>query len=308
MIHWNVTRGDPATSSTVSVGGTAPDLRAAVVQAVVAARELHQPPDGAPTPWVAVQVDGVNLSIEQRLNAPGVTDEDIAQELEEGIMHFKSAIAEFESSAPPTPAAPLAPFAYPTPSGSVAEQWGRIAQWLADNTTAPQPVGAPPNTIADAETATGVTWPAELVQLYTMVNGFPHENWVQLLPQHELFDLDRLVEKRDMMIEIWGDLDSENDQDDEAPGQAGETAWTFLPEFLPFAGLDGYFLFVDTRPGPRHGCVTEFGKSSADEYGPKWRSLSAMLRALADSLRDGTPFDSGAVRAVEGGKLVWNFL
>lgn len=36
--------------------------------------------------------------------------------------------------------------------------------------------------------------------------------------------------------------------------------FTYMPEFIPFAGLDGYLLFVDTGPGDLYGCVTEFDK------------------------------------------------
>lgn len=87
---------------------------------------------------------------------------------------------------------------------------------------------------------------------------------------------------------------------------AGEAAWTFLDEFIPIAGMDGYFLFVDTRPGELSGCVTVFDKVDSDDAGPQWHSISALLDDLATSLETGTPFDGGWRHAVVEGRLQWD--
>ncbi|MFC8933840.1 hypothetical protein ACFT1A_17345 [Rhodococcus sp. NPDC057135] len=50
-------------------------------------------------------------------------------------------------------------------------------------------------------------------------------------------------------------------------------------------------MFVDTGPGDLYGCVTEFDNFAADDAGPRWVSLSAMLADLADSLETGSTFD-----------------
>ncbi|MDJ0362433.1 hypothetical protein [Rhodococcus sp. H29-C3] len=78
-----------------------------------------------------------------------------------------------------------------------------------------------------------------------------------------------------------------------------------LSEFVPFAGIDGNLLFVDTRPGPSHGCVTDFDEAGADDGGPQWVSISAMLTDLADALESGHPFAGAWTPSVVDGQLKW---
>lgn len=106
-----------------------------------------------------------------------------------------------------------------------------------------------------------------------------------------------------MKLDGWGEFDEEMlsalTERDTAGGEAG----TFRPEFIPFAGRDGYLLVVDTRLGPMHGCVTEFDKVDADATGPRWVSVSALLTDLADSLETGSEFFGGWGPHVIGGQL-----
>ncbi|MFD3596718.1 SMI1/KNR4 family protein [Nocardia sp. NPDC058640] len=187
---------------------------------------------------------------------------------------------------------------------SVTEQWARISTWLNANLPSVPLIGADPEQIDRAAEKTGTPWPEELSTLFTHINGFPHEHWLRLLPVHELFDLDRVVQEHQLELDIWREFDEETGRPAAA---AGDPAGTYLPQFLPFAGLDGNLLFVDTRPGPLHGCVTEFDKVDADDAGPRWTSLSAMLTDLAHSLETGTPFDQHWLPKVEAGELNWQF-
>ncbi|MHA4854392.1 SMI1/KNR4 family protein [Rhodococcus sp. MSC1_016] len=199
----------------------------------------------------------------------------------------------------------------PTSAGSVTEQWTRIAQWLRTNLTSAPIIGAGRAEVAQAVDATGIAWPAELVVFFEQINGFPHEDWVSLLPAHELFDLERLVQERQMELDIWGELDEEMGRASANGGGdsvAGEIAWTYLPEFIPFAGLDGNLLFVDARPGDLHGCITEFDKVDTDVAGPRWVSLGAMLTDLANSLEVGVAFDGRWKATVTEGKLSWQYV
>ncbi|MEN0138126.1 MAG: SMI1/KNR4 family protein [Rhodococcus sp. (in: high G+C Gram-positive bacteria)] len=191
---------------------------------------------------------------------------------------------------------------------AVTEQWTRIAHWLRTNLTSSPIAGADRAQITRAVDTTGVEWPDELTAFFEQVNGFPHENWVALMPAHELFDLDRLVEERQMELDIWGELDEEMGGAPVRGNSAGTTAFTYLPEFLPFAGLDGNLLFIDTRPGDLYGCITEFDNVDTDTAGPRWASLTAMLSDLADSLETGAAFGGGWKRAVTDGNLNWQYL
>ncbi|MFC6012281.1 hypothetical protein [Nocardia lasii] len=190
-----------------------------------------------------------------------------------------------------------------SPSPSITEQWGRVAAWLRANLSSVTLNGAEPADLTRTIEAIGGTWPAELSTLFTHINGFAREHWVRLLPLHDLFDLDRLVREYRVELEVWGDVDA--DMVPHAP-LAGDTAGTYLRQFVPFAGEDGNLLFVDTRPGPLHGCVSEFDKVSADG-GPRWASLSAMFADLADSLETGAVFDQYWAPSVEQGELCWEF-
>lgn len=194
-----------------------------------------------------------------------------------------------------------------TSSKSVVGQWSRVAQWLADNLSSVSISGAAEEQIQDAMRATGGIWPEELTSFFRLINGFPRENWISIFPAHELFDLDRAVSERQLELDIWGEIDADMGAEPQIDTSAGDYVGTYLPYFLPFAGQDGYLLFVDARPGPLHGCVTEFQKVDADGAGPKWPSLSAMLTELADSLEAGTAFE-GHTPAVVDGELRWQLV
>lgn len=195
---------------------------------------------------------------------------------------------------------------HPTPPGSVHEQWARIEDWLLAR--------FPENSIslADAETiekaiyATGENWPSELVDLFELANGgMTGTSFTAILPRHQFLTLEAMVEERAEMIRIWADGWTSSAHP--IPPTAGVTSFTFAPAFIPFAGLDGNFLFVDTRPGELYGCISEFDKSGSDERGPRWLSLSATLTDLADSLAQNKEFDDGWRWSTDGSALQWDW-
>jgi hypothetical protein len=86
----------------------------------------------------------------------------------------------------------------------------------------------------------------------------------------------------------------------------GEPAGTGANSFIPFAtNGSGCVMFVDSRPGPRSGCVTEFQREDADYDGPRWDSVAAMLEAIATGLEQDTPIDE-AQPVVADGLLDWD--
>lgn len=298
MVGWSVSWPQPHTSRTHLRNGDAPDRDAAISAVITTGRRVATTgPDR-----LGVGID-TTLTHVSGFADPQVSDGQLRQRIEAALA------AEEERAAQPVPPPPRRAVPHhATPAGSVGQQWGRVASWLAANTRGAPPAGAPTGQIDAAEAATGVVWPAELKELYTLVNSFPRHSWVQLLPQHDLLDLDDLIETRARSLRIWNEpaTDLPAYQLEPTP-LAGQEAGTFLPQFLPFAGGDGYRLFVDTRPGPLTGCVTEFGKYDADESGPRWHTVSAMLTDLADSLENQAPFDNGAVPSLENGHLVWDY-
>lgn len=89
--------------------------------------------------------------------------------------------------------------------------------------------------------------------------------------------------------------------------EAGTPAWIYLDSFVPVAERDGYLLLYDARPGPRNGCITQYGRDTADESGPTWPSLAALLDDLATALETGATFDNHWHAVAESATLTWNF-
>ncbi|MFC6012282.1 SMI1/KNR4 family protein [Nocardia lasii] len=298
VFYWDVARG-----SAHSRFGSAADRAAAVRDLIGVARTIASLRDegGAPLNTVVQVRVGDEFAVAPTFDDPTLSDAELSRRIDEAIR----AQNELNRSVPvPPPPAATVPTRSATSPSSVTEQWTRVATWLRANLSSVALNGAEPADLARAVEATNIPWPEELSTLFTHINGFPREHWVQLFPTHELFDLDRLVTEHHIELDVWGEFGEEL----EAPAPAaGDPAGTYLPQFLPFAGRDGNLLFVDTRPGPLHGCVTEFDKVGADDDGPRWTALSAMLADLAHSLETGTTFDRQWLPTVEAGQLLWQF-
>ncbi|WP_032405457.1 hypothetical protein [Rhodococcoides fascians] len=286
-MKWFVSASSAETISSTNRTGESADWDEAVAQAIQTGRELTHADDGTQLGPARNYRIGDGEVVSAVDGSSTASDDDLRRRIQQQT-EYDAGVAN----------------AAPTPSKSVAEQWARIAQWLADNISSVSIAGAADEQIQDAMRSTGGLWPEELTSFFRLVNGFPRENWVSIFPMHELFDVDRTVSERQLELDIWGEIDAEMGAEPQVGSAAGEYVGTYLPEFIPFAGADGYLLFVDARWGPLHGCVTEFQKVDADSAGPKWPSLSAMLTDLADSLENGTVFD-GHTHSVVDGQLRW---
>ncbi|UNN02015.1 SMI1/KNR4 family protein [Rhodococcus opacus] len=203
---------------------------------------------------------------------------------------------------------------------TVSAEWARIIRWCSRHapvTARGIEPGASPDEIAAAETATGVTWPDDLREWYALQNGarFQDERTGifpgSVFPLHVLLSLDQVLERRDDLLSLWrqmilSDPDFTGSDPFEIPESepAGTTAWMFLPSFVPFTSQSGFLYFVDTRPGPRHGCVTEYAHADVDSRGPKWSGIATMLATHADSLESGTPLANFRPVVVDGA-LKW---
>jgi hypothetical protein len=174
---------------------------------------------------------------------------------------------------------------------------------LSANTKTPAEYQVP--AVAAEEVAVDADgWPDELVERLRLHTGVPR----RLLPLNALLTSTEIRSERSMMLNVWEGLtadDPEMAQGDPSLQQAGAPAYRLLPEYIPFAGLDGYFWFIDTRSGPMRGCITEYSRDTADDGGPKWHSLSSMLSDLADSLETGAAFDRTWLPHIIDNQLDW---
>ena len=283
--------------------------RAAAMDAVLGeGRQAVRAAQGAAVEDMAYVKIGDELGHVSGFIDPNLGGDELRVRIEDAFARMRERTAALEEAAQTSSPAVVVPAVLSsTPAGSVTEQWDRIEQWLRAHLPEVPIIGASTGSIERAVEATAVTWPQELVDLFGHINGFPREAWVQLFPVHELFDLDRVVDERRLELEVWGELDDDSGAEPLTDSFAGEAVETFVPEFVPFAGRDGNLLFVDTRPGPLHGCVTEFDKVGADDVGPRWVSISALLTELADSLEHGTVFDGRWAPTVADGRLEWHY-
>lgn len=186
---------------------------------------------------------------------------------------------------------------------NVAHAWNRIASWCdvhAPVTAAAFAAGLPEEVIDEYQASTGVQWPADLRELYRVHNGSAtHDDHSGLylgsiLPDKFLYPIDVAAELRLTLLETWDetiydnpDEYAEDEMDRRERDPAGTAAAMFIPSYIPFAGLDDYHYFVDTRGGALRHCVSEYAADATDNGGPLWASVTVMLSAHAHALEEG---------------------
>lgn len=303
---WQVACPTSTPGASVLVSGQEANRAEALRVLVDAGLRLLQreTPDASPLSPIFVCL-GAEFAWVRGFGDRALSKADLAQVVLDGIEGERHQTIERMAAAATRASRP--PVRHATEPSSVVQQWNRIAAWFDRNVPDYVIIGADETRIADVQRRTGVEWPSELVELFRCVDGLPREPWMALFPKYELFGLDAMLDERERMTDIWQSGDAENDPDRVISETAGEAAWTFLDEFIPIAGLDGYFLFVDTRPGELYGCVTTFDKVDSDDAGPQWLSISALLDDLATSLETGTPFDGRWRHEIVEGHLQWDY-
>ena len=196
----------------------------------------------------------------------------------------------------------------------IEASWARITTWLqahAPATAATLRPAAPAEELARTEESTGVLWPQQLRTWFTLHDGWDRDAWASVLPGWSSpMSLTRSLEERQIWLDVWRDL-ADDDEDiaarrtEAAQQQAGQVAGVFLPSFVPLdEDQSGDVLFVDCRPGPRHGCVTHWMNHDFDHYGLGWWSIGQMLSDVAEHLEQQTPCRYWRPR-VEDGSLRW---
>ena len=192
----------------------------------------------------------------------------------------------------------------------VTTSWTRIMTWLQTHAPATAQALRPPAPAAElaaAQERTGVSWPSELQEWFGLHDGWERDAWPSILPGWSSpMSLQRCLDDWRMQQEIWADL-AGGDEDvaaqlvDAAGEDAGEMAGVFLPSFVPLdEDQSGDVLFVDCRPGPRQGCVTEWMKENFDSAGVGWWSIGQMFSDVADHLENQTACRFWRPQVVDG--------
>lgn len=304
VTYWAVARPGSGSDGVLVRDGYVAGDDAAIAQIAEVGMQLAASEDGSrPQIWVALGSTEALVSGygDQSLDRVGLEAEIRRSVTEEGNKQRRAAVESMTASSTHA-RSPV----HSTPLGSVHDQWNRITEWLRGRFPGTTIEGADRGSVDAAMTKTGQNWPVELIELFTLVNGVRDDRLLGLLHRFAFLTLDDAIWHWESSIHIWDEsarLYGGGPVD--APIEAGVQADTFIAAFVPFAGLDGNFLCVDTRPGPMHGCVTEFDKVGADEPGPQWVSISTMLTDLAESLTTSTAFDDGWYWTTDNGALEW---
>ena len=177
------------------------------------------------------------------------------------------------------------------PGADAYEQWVRITMCLiragvgttAD--TGPRGQTSPLHSrVRDAITDAGL--PPKTLPLFwfNLLTEYPDDRWTTLIPGYDLLTIEQSFDVRQRTLNAWVGIGADY------PSQAGEPAYTYIPEYIPLAERDAYLLVYDARPGPQHGMILEFEKVDADDDTTRWKSLTHFLGDLAFALENRTPF------------------
>ncbi len=196
----------------------------------------------------------------------------------------------------------------------VRRSWNEIVGWCAAHAPATAAVLQAPAdeaALADAEAATEVAWPEELVAWLRMSDGADRSLEGDVIPFGFVpLGVEHIVEDWKMLTGISDEVVGAEEMASGEVLPAGTITPGFLRSWVPFAAdFGGSFLFADLRSGPRHGCVCEY-EDGAYIRAPIWNDIAHLLDTIAAALRDGRwvhpgDADHDLVPTVEDSRLGW---
>jgi hypothetical protein len=197
---------------------------------------------------------------------------------------------------------------------TLAGVWSTYMQILRERAPVTAASIRPPCAAADVLAAERMTapWTEELREFYRLQDGqdatYAGGSYSgEALPDLRLYPLDEAV-----ALHSWW-LKTRHSTEHLGPNWlaevrdqgAGESAATFLPEYIPVAeGFGGLFAYIDTRRGLQCGCVRFFSAEGADEEPLAYESLSAIVQQVTESLENGSAH-RGSVPSITDGTLSW---
>lgn len=143
--------------------------------------------------------------------------------------------------------------------------------------------------------------PDPIAEWFALVSAAqPAPRWAELFPAFDVLRIDEALAVRARTLAAW------QPQPGSYPTTAGDSAYTFIPEYLPIAERDGTMLVADLRPGARRGLIREFDKVDNDDETATWNDMSDLLGELIEALDNRTTFLGWHPHAQDG-QLSWNF-
>lgn len=187
--------------------------------------------------------------------------------------------------------------------GAVLRAWQVIEAWLRDNAPVSFAELTPPEDDAVARVTEYLGRPPvpELAEYLRVVPS----SWNSLFGHHFPLSASRMVDESLLSVQISAEAFDEADQ---PAATAGTPSHAFTRSFLRITSDGGgNALFVDLRPGPQRGCVSEWDKVDGS-YSPEpleWVHVGALLDELASALGDGSTFMRYYRATTREGKLDW---
>ncbi|WP_433272670.1 SMI1/KNR4 family protein [Actinosynnema sp. CS-041913] len=207
-----------------------------------------------------------------------------------------------------------------TVDASVVDSWRGITSWLEIHAPVTFAALAPPASDEDLRAMrddVGKNLPDDLITWWRLCNGtgLADGNGMLLPPFFEPCSLHDVLAKRSIRVGSGAPTAIHN----ATAATAGSPAGAFLASFVPIAADGGGdLLFVDLRPGPRHGCVQHWSGEDGTDGGPWWTGVADMLADVAGALHTGSEARRRYVEtreqhvqastnqaAVDDGRLVW---
>lgn len=206
--------------------------------------------------------------------------------------------------------APAAVSSDPSSSGrgasqSIAEAARRLRSALVGLSVTDNPLIGADLDALDTEqilmAAPDIELPVAIADWFALVSAAQAgPRWPDLVPGFDVLGIEEALEVRARSLEAW------QPQPGSYSTTAGDSAYTFIPEYLPIAERDATMLVVDLRTSNRRGLIREFDKVDNDDETSTWNDIITVLDELIDALTQRTTF-LGWQPATQDGRLVWEF-
>lgn len=193
----------------------------------------------------------------------------------------------------------------------VGSAWRAVVSWCRDHapvTAAALPAPASAPALSAAQEATGQAWPDELLEWLSLNDGGgrPPEAF-PIPPRYVALSAARIAGEWKRMTGLAAELATAAELAAAEAEPAASHSGAFLRPWIPIAtDFAASLLFIDLRPGPRHGCVCQWEDGAGLTRRPLWDDLTTLLVAIGQALKLGRWHRDDLVRRVDDGVLAWD--
>lgn len=148
----------------------------------------------------------------------------------------------------------------------------------------------------------GIEASGDISHWFASMQSLPQSRVAGLIPGFDLLRSEEAEAVRTVLLDAWA---PGRVYPEPYPRDAGQPAYTYIPEYVPVAERDGTALVVDTRSGPARGGVWLFQKVDADDTTTHWASLADLLADIGDAISSGATLLGWRAITTPDGHLRW---